>query len=80
MKSVGSKVVVTISGGNVGGVFTDNPNIEVYLVDYDNLEAEPSEDCGVPFPIEALEAFRSVVETEIECYPGIAKLTEKLEE
>jgi len=49
-------------------------------VDYDNLEVEPNEDFGLPFPTEALEAFRSVVETEIECYPGIAKLTEKLEE
>jgi len=77
---VAAKVVVTISGGNVSGVFTDNPNMEVYLVDYDNLEVEPNEDCGLPFPTEALEAFRSVVETEIECYPGIAKLTEKLEE
>ncbi|MBI3780389.1 MAG: hypothetical protein HY278_04935 [candidate division NC10 bacterium] len=76
----GAKVVVTVSGGNVGGVFTDNPDIEVYLVDYDNLEAEPNEDCGVPFPMESLDAFRSVVETEIERYPGIAKLAEKLEE
>jgi len=41
---VAAKVVVTISGGNVSGVFTDNPNMEVYLVDYDNLEVEPNED------------------------------------
>ncbi len=73
-----AKIVVSISGGNVNGVFTDNPSVKVYLVDYDNLESEPNQDCGIPFPIDSIDTFHSVVESEVESYPGIAKLIAEL--
>lgn len=72
------KVVVSISGGNVNGIFTNNSDVHVYLVDYDNLRSEPDQDCGIPFPAESIDAFRSVTKSEVGCYPGIARLIAKL--
>ena len=74
----GARIVVGISGGNLTGIFTDSSSIEVYLVDYDNLETEPGADCGIPFPVDSIDTFHSVVESEVESYPGIAKLIARL--
>ena len=75
-----AKIVVSISGGNVSGIFANSPDVEVYLVDYDNLESEPNLDCGIAVPVDSIDTFRSVVKSEVECYPGIVKLIVKLGE
>jgi hypothetical protein len=75
-----TKIVVSVSGGNVNGIFANNPDVNIYLVDYDNLRSEPDQDCGIPFPVESIDAFRSVAESEVGCYPGIARLIAKLRE
>ncbi|MGE5892650.1 MAG: hypothetical protein ACM34I_01190 [bacterium] len=74
----GIKVVISVSGGNVNGVFTDTPGAKVYLVDYDNLEASSSEDCSQRFPAGNLDEFRSSVTEDIQFFPGIAKLLARL--
>lgn len=73
-----TKIVVSVSGGNVNGIFANNPNVNVFLVDYDNLRSEPNQDCGTPFPVDSIDTFRSIAESEVGCYPGIARLIAKL--
>lgn len=75
---VENKLVISVSGGNVNGIFTSDPNTKVYLVDYDNLEADPSDDCSQSFPTEKIENFQSIVKKEIQSFPGIAKLLSRL--
>ena len=69
-----TKVVISVSGGNVSGVFTNGADVEVYLVDYDNLGVERTEDCSRPFPTGRMEEFRDVVRTDLGSFPCIAKL------
>lgn len=69
-----TKVVISVSGGNVNGVFTNNPRAQVYLVDYDNIAADPLEDCSKSFPTGTMKEFHSVVKKDVKSFQGIAKL------
>jgi hypothetical protein len=75
-----ARIIVTVSGGNVSGVFANDPNIEVYLVDYDNLRADPDQDCDIPISPSPLEIYQSELAEEIKAYPGVARLGVKIEE
>jgi len=75
-----NKVVISVSGGNVNGIFTSDPKIKVYLVDYDNLEADPSEDCGQHFPVGGIEEFQALAAKEMQFLPCIAALSAQLNE
>ena len=69
-----TKVVLMISGGVLNAVCTNTKNLDFHLVDFDNLEADPNEDCNVGYPVNSLEEFRSAVRDDVEHYPGIGKL------
>ena len=75
-----NKVVISVSGGNVNGVFTSDPNIKVYLVDYDDLEANPSDDCSQHFPVGGIEEFQSLATKDNLLFSGIGKLLSRLAE
>lgn len=74
------KVVISVSGGNVNGIFTSDPNTKVYLVDYDNLEADPSDDCSQNYPVGAIEKFQSTTAKDSLSFRGIEKLLSQLKE
>jgi hypothetical protein len=69
-----TNVVISVSGGNVNGVFTNNPRAHVYLVDYDNIAADPLEDCSESFPTGTIKEFHSVVKKDVRSFQGIARL------
>jgi hypothetical protein len=74
------KVVISASGGVVNAVCTDDPNLEVYLVDFDELEEDPKAGCsGRPYPIDSLDEFRSAVKADIRRYPGLEKVLARLD-
>lgn len=73
-----NRVVISVSGGNVNGVYTNDPTAKVYLVDYDNLNADASEDCSQSFPVGKIDDFRSRVTGEMEFYHGLEKLLSQL--
>ena len=73
-----NNVVISVSGGNVTGVFTNDPNTNVYLVDYDNLATDLSDDCSQGLPAENIDIFCSRVKVECRSFPGIAKLLARL--
>ena len=75
-----TKVVITVSGGNVNGIFTNLPKTKVYLVDYDNLEADPSDVCSQVLPVRGIEEFQVLAAEEIRSFPGIAELAVRLKE
>lgn len=75
-----TKVVISVSGGNVNGIFTNSPKTKVYLVDYDNLEADPSADCSQVLPTRRIEEFHVLAAEEIRSFPGIAELAVRLKE
>lgn len=75
-----NKVVISISGGNVNGIFTSDPTTKVYLVDYDNLDADPSDDCSQHFPVGGIEEFQSVTARDNLSFPGIERLLLRLKE
>jgi len=75
-----SKVVISVTGGNVNGIFTSDPNTKVYLVDYDNLESDPSDDCSQHLPVRRIEEFQSLVAKEIPFYSGITALSAQLKD
>lgn len=75
-----TKVVISVSGGNVNGIFTSNPKTKVYLVDYDNLETDPSDDCSQPLPARKIDEFQALAAEEIKSFPGIAELAARLKE
>lgn len=74
------KIVICVSGGNVNGIFTNDPETKVYLVDYDNLEADPSDDCNLVVATSKIGDFQSIATKEIESFPGIKKLLVQLAE
>lgn len=74
------RIVVTVSGGNINGMFTDDPNMEVYVVDYDNLRADRKQDFDAPITPGSLQTYRSVIENEIKSYACLAKLAAKIAE
>jgi hypothetical protein len=71
-------IVVSVSGGNVNGIFTNNRSVKACLIDYDNLEARPNSDCSTKFPLERLSDFRSVARSEAKFFPGLSKLLVRL--
>jgi hypothetical protein len=73
-----NKVVISVSGGNVNGVFINDPKTMVYLVDFDNLNADASEDCSQSYPAGRIDEFRSRVAEEIKLFPGLEKLLTQL--
>jgi len=75
-----NKVVISVSGGNVNGIFTSDPNTKVYLVDYDDLEADPSDDCSQPFPVGEIKEFQSLAANDNLLFSGIEKLLSRLTE
>ena len=75
-----NKVVISVSGGNVNGVFTSDPNTKVYLVDYDNLEADPSDDCSRPFSVGEIKEFQSLAAKDNLLFSGVKKLLSRLTE
>jgi hypothetical protein len=75
-----NKVVISVSGGNVNGIFTSDPKTKVYLVDYDNLEADPSDDCSQKLPVGRIEEFQSLAVKDNQLFSGIAKLLSRLKE
>jgi hypothetical protein len=75
-----TKVVISVSGGNVNGIFTNDPKTRVYLVDYDNLASDPSSDCSQFLPVSRIEEFQALAAEEIPSFPGIAELAARLKE
>jgi len=75
-----NKVVISVSGGNVNGVFTSDPNTKVYLVDYDNLEADPSDDCSLHLPVKKIEELQSLAAKDSLVFPGVEKLLARLDD
>jgi hypothetical protein len=73
-----TRVVISVSGGVVTAVCTDNKDLEVYLVDFENLEADPNQDCSVGYTVDSLDDFRTAVRGDVEQYPGISKLLSRL--
>ena len=67
-----------MNGTKVNAVCTDRPDIEVYLADFDELEADPKADCTAPYPIDSLGDFRSAVRTYANRYRGIKKLLARI--
>ena len=76
----GRKLVISVSGGVVNAVCTDSPDLEVYLVDFDELEADPKASCSASYPVDSMNDFRSAVRVHVNRYPGIKKLIAKLRE
>jgi len=77
---VENKVVISVSGGNVNGIYTSNPNTKVYLVDHDNLDADPSDDCSQQFPVGGIEKLQSLAAKDNLYFPGIEKLLAQLDD
>jgi hypothetical protein len=77
---IGDKVVISISGGNVTGIFTSDPKTKIYLVDYDNLEADPNDDCSQLLPDRRIEEFQAIAAEEMQSLPGLVKLVARLKE
>lgn len=75
-----TKVVISVSGGNVNGIFTNAPKTKVYLVDYDNLEIDPSDDCSQVLPVRRIEEFQVLAAEDIRSFPGIVELAVRLKE
>lgn len=75
-----TKVVISVSGGNVNGIFTSDPKTKIYLVDYDNLEADPNDDCSQLLPVRKIEEYQTLAAEEIQSFPGIAELAARLKE
>lgn len=75
---VDTRVVVSVSGGNVNGIFSNDPNVEVFLVDYDNLQADSSGDCDQRLPVGTIAQFRSLARGEIHYFPAFAKLLTRI--
>ncbi len=73
-----NKIVISVSGGNVNGVFLNDPNTTVYLVDFDNLKTDPDDDCSQSFPTGKIEKFRTLVAKDNYDFPGVAKLLSRL--
>jgi len=80
MGMIGTKVVISVSGGNINGVFTSDPETKVYLVDYDNLEADPKNDCSQLLPDKRIEEFQALAAEEIQSFPGFGELVARLKE
>ena len=75
-----TKVIVSVSGGVVNGVCTNDPNLEVYLADFDELEEVPSRDCSVSYPADSLKDFCVAVRPYVKCYAGLTKLIKRISE
>jgi hypothetical protein len=69
-----TKVVISVSGGNVNGIFTNNPDTKVYLVDYDNLDTDPNDDCSQRIPTGSISDFQARAIEEAKTFPGMTKL------
>ncbi len=75
-----TKVVISASGGVVNAVCSDNPDLEVYLVDFDDLEEEPKADRSAwPYPVDSLDDFRLAVKEDVHRYPGLKKVLARLD-
>ena len=68
------KIVISVVGGVVNGVCSNNPDVKVFVVDFDNLAAESDEDCSKEFLLGSLDDFRSAVTSDAATYSGLAKL------
>lgn len=77
---VENKVVISVSGGNVNGIFSSDPNTKIYLVDYDNLETDPRDDCSQHFPVGGIEEFQSLAAKDNLPFSGVEKLLSRLKE
>jgi len=75
-----TKVVISVSGGVVNAVCTDSRGLEVYLVDFDELEADPKADCKVPYVLDSLRDFRSAVKPYLNRYRGLKRLVARITE
>ena len=73
-----TRVVISASGGVVNAVCSDDPNLEVYLVDFDELEADPKWDCSTPCRADSLEGFCLAVKVEVTRYPDLKRLVARL--
>ena len=74
-----TKVVISASGGVVNAVCADNPDLEVYLVDFDELEEDPKAGCSAwPYPVDSLDDFRSAVKGDVRRYPGLKKVLARI--
>ena len=75
----GTTLVISVSGGVVNAVCTDSADLEVYLVDFDELEADSKAGCSArPYPIDSLDDFRSAVKMHTRQYPGIKKVIARI--
>ena len=74
-----TKVVISASGGVVNAVCSDDPNLEVYLVDFDELGENPRTDYSTPSRVDSLDAFRTAVKADVNHYPGLRKLVARLD-
>jgi len=73
-------IVISVQGGVVNGVCSNNANVKTYLVDFDDLEQEPDADCSEEFLVGSLADFFSAVKAEVGAHPGLAKLVAHLKE
>ena len=75
-----TKVVISVVGGMVNAVCTDSQDLEVYLVDFDELEVDPKAGCsGRLYPLDSLNDFHSAVKANISRYPAIKKVLARLD-
>jgi len=78
MKS--NKIVISIAGGNINGVFINNSDTKVFLVDYDNLQADSQSNCSNCLPTASIKEFLSHVKDEMVEFPCLGKLKSQLNE
>ena len=75
-----TKMVISVSGGVVNAVCANHPDLEVYLVDFDELEEDPKRGCsGQPYLIDSLDDFRSAVKGDVSRYLGLKKVLARLD-
>jgi hypothetical protein len=71
-----TRIVISVVGGNVNGIFSNNLNSEVYLLDYDNLVVDPDHDCRQPVKVGTFEDLGSVVSGEARSFHSAAELAD----
>jgi hypothetical protein len=56
-----TKVTIVVNGGNVQGVFSNDPAIEVTLVDHDNLREEHDRTERENIELDAIRGLREIL-------------------
>jgi hypothetical protein len=56
-----TKLTIVVDGGNVQGVFTDNPEIEVTIIDHDNLRENHDHTERENIELDAVRGLREII-------------------